>query len=187
MKKLLTALPAFFFAFAITSLVFAYGVAVGVYQIFPYKFIDQAHSAFLALIEAERQKSFFVEPLREEIKSRVEGNQPITIYDPEKSFEGLTFFTAFTGEEFAARLVDMNGQMIHEWSRDFSEVWPNPKHVEFTAADDVIDFHGAHLFPNGDVLFNYTGGNFPFGGGLAKLDKNSEIIWTLEPKYSSRY
>lgn len=180
MRKLCAVLPVIFFVAAIASVIFAYGVAVGVYQIFPYKLIDRAHTALLALIEAEKQKSFFVEPIRDELRARLRGDTLVTIHDPAKSFDGLTFFTAFTGDGFTAELVDMEGNSVHQWSRPFSEVWPNPKHVEFTADDDVIDFHGAHLYPNGDVLFNYTGGNFPYGGGLAKLDRNSDIIWTLD-------
>ena len=45
--------------------------------------------------------------------------------------------------------------------------------------DRTIHWHGLHLFPNGDVLFNFEGHLFPYGGGLVKLDRYGRVLWKL--------
>ena len=39
--------------------------------------------------------------------------------------------------------------------------------------------HGAHLFPNGDILLNFQGGFFPYGGGIVRLDKDGKVLWKV--------
>src|SRR3546814_18741294 len=39
-------------------------------------------------------------------------------------------------------------------------------------------FRSAHVFPNGDLLALYVGvGDSPWGYGLVKMDKDSNVIW----------
>ena len=66
-----------------------------------------------------------------------------TIYDPEKSFNGYTLYSPMIGQRGAtdfyskpckAYLVDMNGNVVHEWKLPF----PPGLHVE--------------LLPNGHLL-----------------------------------
>jgi hypothetical protein len=120
-------------------------------------------------------------PLSEEQKRRVEqlraigylsGSQParaagITIHDPEKTFAGLNFFTS--GHTEGALLMDMNGEVLHEWRYRFPDAFerdPSPKPGK---REDW--WRRAYLFPNGDVLAIIT------GSGLLKVDKNSELLW----------
>ena len=50
----------------------------------------------------------------------------------------------------------------------------------FTKADNTYPI-GFHLFKNGDLLVNYQARNtFPFGVGLAKFDKDSNLLCKKE-------
>ena len=46
-------------------------------------------------------------------------------------------------------------------------------------SETQLSWHGAHLFPNGDVVFNFQGSTFPYAAGLVRIDKDSKLIWKL--------
>lgn len=93
---------------------------------------------------------------------------------------GATLVVGNTAEGFAAWLVDAQGRELHRWRARFSEVFgAQAPHLLYQAKDDVIAWHGTHLFANGDLLFNFQDSNFPFGGGLVKLDRDSKVVWKL--------
>ena len=99
---------------------------------------------------------------------------------PERTFDGFTLYT--TGVDSEARLINMRGQLIHRWSAPFRTIWPRPTHLRDVVPEDKIHLFDCHLYPNGDLLMVYHGtGETPYGFGLAKLDKNSNVIW----KYSA--
>ena len=172
-------IPLVTFVLSISVFTFGYGVLVGVYEIFPYQFLADARSAAASLFIAKQQKNWLV--YGAPALGRNDGNSTggVTVHKPDRAYDGLTFYTAFDGEEFGAFLINMNGKLLHRWKKRISAVWPEPEHVEYLASDDVLDWHGVHLFPNGDILFNYNGGNFPFGGGMVKLDERSNVVWSL--------
>lgn len=102
------------------------------------------------------------------------------IRDREAMAPGLTFVSRYDGDQFGAELIDADGKVVHRWSKRFSEVWGDaPQHVQFVADDKYLEWHGTHLYPDGSLLFNFEGLMFPFGGGLIKLDRNSEVVWKL--------
>lgn len=98
---------------------------------------------------------------------RADAMRGVTVLDEEKAFAGLNFYTSGHGQE--AVLMDMMGRILHEWSCEFREVWPDypvPRKHEMTRF-----WRRALLFENGDVLAVYE------GLGLVKLDKDSHVIW----------
>jgi hypothetical protein len=96
---------------------------------------------------------------------------------PDRTFEGFTLYTTNVGAQ--AFLLNMDGEVIHEWEAPFSRVWPKPPHVPAPVEDAKIYFFACHLYPNGDLLAVYHGtGDTPYGYGLAKLDKDSNVLWT---------
>jgi hypothetical protein len=99
--------------------------------------------------------------------------------DAARMAPGATLVVANTAEGFGAWLVDADGRELHRWRAAFSEVFPEAPHLLYQASDDMIAWHGTHLFANGDILFNFQDSHFPFGGGLVKLDKDSKVIWKL--------
>ena len=73
----------------------------------------------------------------------------------------------------------MNGEVLHEWRRPFSTVWDESARVRRPQPDSHVYFRKAKVFPNGDLLAIYEGvGDTPYGYGLVKLDRNSEVLWS---------
>jgi hypothetical protein len=120
-------------------------------------------------------------PQSEEQKRRVEklraigylsGSQParaagITIHDPEKAYAGFNFFTS--GHMEGALLMDMDGEVLHEWRYRFPDAFErDPSPMPGKRKDW---WRRAYLFPNGDVLAIIA------GAGLLKIDKNSQLLW----------
>lgn len=84
---------------------------------------------------------------------------------------------------YLAWLVDRDGKVQHVW-KNMPDLWkPLEKHSTITgnwAAYPV----GGHLFPNGDILVSYQGVNvFPIGVGIAKFDKDANLLWKANGFY----
>ena len=77
-----------------------------------------------------------------------------------------------------AFLVNMRGDVVHHWSIPYSSIWPDPPHVKGPVNDYMVCFFDCHLYPNGDLLVVFQGQEYWVNGyGLAKLDKDSKVIW----------
>jgi hypothetical protein len=103
---------------------------------------------------------------------------------PEKTFDGYTLYTCasqrISGTQ--AFLIDMRGKTVHRWAVSFSNLWPKPPHIQGRVNDSLICFFACHLYPNGDLLVVFHGvERVATGFGLAKLDKDSNVLW----KYSA--
>ena len=146
-------LPVVAFVAGVSSLTFAYGVAVGVYEYFPYALLRDAVAAASALKE-KYALAYDVAP--DPYVVVVDHDKAgVAIHDPERAFAGYTFMTLYRDGQHKAVLIDMSGEPVHEWHVPFSEGWPKAPHIIEQVEDDLIHLHGAHLFPNGDVLFNF--------------------------------
>jgi hypothetical protein len=106
----------------------------------------------------------------------VSGSRPagstsgVTVHDPDLAYEGLNFLTS--GHAPAAFLVDMDGEVLHEWTRSFESVWPG---VELPPEETNDEFwRRAHLLENGDVLAIHE------GLGFVRLDRDSEVVWRYD-------
>jgi Arylsulfotransferase (ASST) len=104
-------------------------------------------------------------------------DQGVTVHDPSRVQNGVTLYTS--GHEAAAYLISMDGKVLHEWRRPYSTVWNENAKVKRPQPDSHVYFRKAVVYPNGDLLAVYEGvGDTPYGYGLVKLDRNSEVIWT---------
>lgn len=98
-------------------------------------------------------------------------------YDPSLAQPGLRLYTS--GHEAAAFLVDLKGNVVHVWRKPFSAVWTPASGIARPEPDSHVYFRKAHVFPNGDLLAIYEGvGDTPYGYGMVKLDKDSNVLWT---------
>ena len=91
----------------------------------------------------------------------------VTRYEEGRAEAGLNFYTS--GHACEAVLMTMDGTVVHRWSRDFWDVWPDDEANR--SADGTHHWRRAHLFPNGDLIVIYE------GLGMAKLDRDSNVIW----------
>jgi hypothetical protein len=100
----------------------------------------------------------------------------ITVDEPGKTYDGFTLFTTTQGAR--ARLIDMRGNVVHQWELPFRRAWPHAPHVPDPLDDEQIHWFRCHLYPNGDLLAVYhADGDTPYGYGLVKLDKDSKLLW----------
>lgn len=106
----------------------------------------------------------------------VSGSRPagstsgVTVHDPELAYEGINFLTS--GHAPWAALVDMDGEVLHEWSRSFESVWPGVELPEEETNDEF--WRRACPLENGDLLAIHE------GLGLVKLDARSEVLWSYD-------
>lgn len=164
--------------FCFFFLSFVGGAAVYAYETFPHKYLQNAFNFARVFyhyhIVPDEMRVFLWVPTNQTEKG-------VTVNDSEAAYAGLTLVMSTHAQE--ARLVDMQGSTVHRWGLPFSDVWPNPAHIDNPVDDKFIFWRAAQVFANGDLLVIYVGdGDTPWGYGLAKLDKNSNVIWS----YSER-
>jgi hypothetical protein len=93
---------------------------------------------------------------------------------PDAAQPGLRFIATAWGAGAGAptlTLINEEGTVLHEWSIDGTEIFPNvPENVK------RAELHGSVLLPNGDVLFNldYV--------GTARMNSCGKVEWTLTEK-----
>jgi len=156
---------------SISLLVFAYGIAVGTYKLFPYSILEDVAAAALDLARYPKH-NLRLRPEKFLSAVRHHGDD-VAKHTYEKAYGGVTFVTGFFGESVGMRLIGMDRRVIHEWRVSFNEVWPDAPHVSEQPHDWDIQIHGAILYPSGDVVFNFQ------YGGLVKVDKCSQVQWKL--------
>ena len=100
------------------------------------------------------------------------GETGVTRYDRQRACQGLNFFTSGHGPE--AILMDMEGKILHQWRRDFRDVWPNYSKKWVRNHSGGQYWRRAYLYENGDILAIFE------GQGLVKLDKHSNILWATD-------
>lgn len=107
---------------------------------------------------------------------------PNGVDKPDKTLDGFTLcaFATLNADNTQAFLLDMKRQPRHRWGVKFSQVWPNPTHVQGPVKDTLVCFFACHLYPNGDLLAVLHGvQQLAVGYGLVKLDRDSKILWSL--------
>jgi hypothetical protein len=172
-KESRTELRLFLLGVAVFS--FVAGTLVVEFRLFPY---PQALSPAFQAARAWRYRIAATSCLRETdlwypTDFRERG---VVRHDPAKAFEGYTFYTSSHAQ--GAILIDMEGRVVHRWQAPFRTAWPGQTHVSSPVPKDFIHWRRAHLCGNGDVLAVYEGfGGTPWGYGLVKLDRDSNVLW----------
>jgi hypothetical protein len=111
-------------------------------------------------------------------------DNPVVRHEPGAAWPGLNLFV-HTGIQ-GATLMDMDGKVVHEWRLRFDEAWETAPHVKSYAEEDraywadKVYWRRVHLYPNGDLLVLFESPyRTPYGFGLAKLDRDSNVLWKL--------
>lgn len=150
---------------------FAYGMAVGLFRIFPYDILESVAAAGVDWMRYPKHNARLT-PQKFLVSVHHEG-EGVTKYVKGKASPGKTFIEGFFGNSNGMKLIDMDGKMIHEWRVSFNEIWSEVPHMEEKPHDWDKQIHGALLYPNGDVIFNFQ------YGGLVRIDKCSRVRWKL--------
>lgn len=173
MKK--DSLAKFAFISSGTLMAFAFGVAVGFYEMFPFtavKFgVDSVQEVW-----HEKETLSKIRPEHFLAPARFDG-EGVTRINEELLGPGLTLLSGFFEDSNELRLVRADGTVVNRWSVSFSELFSNPDHIRpspnVPATDWNVDLHGALAFPDGSVVFNFE------YAGLVKLDRCGEVEWTV--------
>lgn len=162
------------FGLALAGLVFAYGAAVGKYELFPYKVLDQSFDAASDFYR-HWESYAHLEPVKHLNPARKQG-AGVTIHDPELAYAGLTFMTGLFDRKVVPQVVDMQGAVVHRWVPDLDRIWggvgddlQEGSQRPFNEWDLLI--HGAWVLPDDNVILNYS------PTLLLKLDKCGNPLW----------
>lgn len=93
----------------------------------------------------------------------------VTRHDPAAAEAGLTFYMGAQAPE--ANLIDMDGRVVHRWSCTFDRAFPDADEPPPTILSTA--WRRAKLLPDGCVLAIFE------GFGMAKLDRDSDVLWAL--------
>lgn len=86
----------------------------------------------------------------------------------------LVLLMGFFDKENQARLIRRDGEVVRKWSLDYFEHFPDPEARPCNLSHPLkVDPHGAHVTPQGDLVFNYE------YCGTVKMDRCSAVQWTI--------
>jgi hypothetical protein len=172
-RPLIDALAPIAFVAGLLMLVFGAGFLVATQQIFPYTQLVAAGETVRGAYHAYFRPPPFARPGSSGTRAGAQ------VIDAGRIAPGVTFMVGYRPEGFGAWIVDRDGTILHRWHARYSEVFGKAPQLLWQARDETIAWHGAHLYPDGSILFNFQDNSFPFGSGLVKLDKDSNVIWKL--------
>jgi hypothetical protein len=154
------------------GLIYLLGASVMFFQLPSSHFLEMALSRAGALNKRGRSSIPLLPDTEEETL-----REGVTVDRPSQTCDGFTLYT--TTQAARAYLLDMRGREVHRWELPFSRAWPQgAPHVPKPLADEQIHWFRCHLYPNGDLLAVYhADGDTPYGYGLVKVDKDSNLLW----------
>jgi hypothetical protein len=94
-----------------------------------------------------------------------------------KAYDGYTLVSARNLPN--VYLIDMHQNIVHEWNIPFQKVWPHPTHINRSSESVRTIIRHAEMTPDGDLIAVYSETrDTPYGYGIAKVDKDSNVLWT---------
>ena len=143
-------------------------------KLFPYSLVENAlHGMVAHHTRSFMTRDFYATELWRASRSKKRG---VTVHEPAKAQNGVTLVTSSPHQ--IASIVDMRGEVLHQWRLRFKDAWTDPPHVAAPVDDQFVYWRKAKVFPNGDLLAIYIGyGDTPWGYGLVKIDRNSRVLW----------
>lgn len=167
-------LPYALFISAIIFLAFIGGAMATVAAVFPSTYIRDAYRGATALIAKHNN---YRDPYTTDLWARARTKQRgVTVDDQQGAYDGLTLYTSGDGPK--AYLISMDGRIVQKWERKFSSLWDRSAAVRDPVPDRQTYFRKAYVYPNGDLLAIYIGvGDTPWGYGMVKLDRDSNVLW----------
>lgn len=170
------------FAFIICILTFFFGMIYGVIahtvKWFPYQYLDNvsvvADSLAGALsIDKYNDMTRWVKPMPDKagmvLKSESAMNGKYLVYT--------------TTHDTTVSMVDAFGETVHEWTMSPNEIWPEQEQVIALKKLDDYYFYARdfYVYDNGDIIVMLSAaGVTPWGMGIVKLDKDSNLIWKYD-------
>ncbi|MFH1805498.1 MAG: arylsulfotransferase family protein [Pseudomonadota bacterium] len=163
------------FVAGLAGLSFIAGALIILSETPPYRYLRDAWTGGKALWE-QQTKYTSVERLDFWAPQRND-KTGVTRHDPDRAQSGLTLYSSGDGPH--AVLVDMEGNIVHEWRAPFSAFYDEETSpIKNPQRDEFMHWHTAKMLPDGDIVVQYTAaGDTPYGYGLARLDRESNVVW----------
>ena len=155
---------------SLCALAFAYGVAVGLFKIFPYELLQSLAYAGRELARDPRH-TLRMAPGKYLVESPPDGQGATPA--AAGSFPGITLVTGFFEGSNGIRLIDADGALLNEWRISYNSIWPDAPHLGDQPHDWDTELHGSMLLPTGDVVFTFE------YGGLVRMDRCGRVRWKL--------
>lgn len=154
---------------ALSIVAFSGGAFVTEFRLLPYRV---AFAKPFAYVRAMIKRKTALSKQDAKAKNGPKAGHVVTPATAE-AYAGYTFMTHGSGRPSTARLLDLDGTIVHQWERPLSKIMPNP-----AVPDSAVAWRYGQLFPNGDIIVNIKAfGQTPDGLAMAKLDKDSNLIW----------
>lgn len=165
------------FIVSCATILFTYGVAVGRYQLFPFKVLN---FGVASLIELRQEADILLgrRPSWHLMTARYDGDG-VTFLQEHRMAPGLTLVAGMFAGENQLRLIKPDGAPVRVWPARYSELFTASEHPESMyrpQTDWNAQIHGALALPDGSVVFNFD------YAGTVKLDRCGKVVWTLLEK-----
>jgi hypothetical protein len=162
------------FVLACVCLAFLAGIFAAIFQVFPYPPIQQVVSQVQStMVDDGKGDQHFLYPVRND-------DVGVTVLDEQQAQPGITLVTGMwndtSGWHPEARLLNLQGQVVHSWKIFPKLIWPESPHEDWVKGTYNMPtnyLHGAALLPDGDIIFNieYL--------GMVRMDACGEIKWKV--------
>jgi hypothetical protein len=158
------------FSFYIASVVIClvYGMAAQKYQLFPSPQLHfMVSQARLVVGEISGNNDWYYVDAKD--------RKLIAAYKPDAVQPGLTMITGLDKDhQLAIKVIDMQGEVVHQWNIDWYEIWPDASHIPehlVPKGKPGTHIHGSKLMDNGDIVFNFE------NLGLVRLDACGNTVF----------
>ena len=101
------------------------------------------------------------------------GTQPaplesgVVVYHKARACNGYSLYCS--GHAPEAVLMDMEGNVLHTWHRNFLDVWPG--HPQLARTLGAQFWRRVYVYPNGGLLAIFE------RNGIVRLDRDSRVLW----------
>jgi hypothetical protein len=160
-----------YFSLSVIVIAFLLGAAVEIFQFFPYRQLVHAADALEDL--EHNWRAYTILPQARFLEKNEFGGHGVLVYDKDRAFNGVTLYSGLDKKRLALRLIDMRGNLLHEWTVSFNALWPKAGHLDRQPGDLHQSITGALLLENGDVIFDM------YRVGLVKMDRCGNVIWKV--------
>ena len=166
------------FSLCLASLL--YGVVAGHYGLFPHQQLKDAKAgaeALVAVLSGEPPPNPIDVPgfstTEPSVKNHAERDDGALILVS----GGPGYYRSLHPDGCLAWLINRQGRIVHSWKYD-DELWAGMSHVKTIPGVSQIYPVGMHLLPDGGLIVTFQAiASWPFAVGMARFDKDSNLIW----------
>jgi outer membrane protein assembly factor BamB len=144
------------------------------YGVFPGNSLKQAFQGLDAVLAQRRQLSHEYNRGGSALVSHDKAG--VTLWDKEQAHNGYTLIASAQGQ--TVRLIDMQGATVYSWELDYLGIWNDADQVKEPVPERFIFVRNAKLQPDGGLLLSFSAwATTPHGYGIARIDKDSNVLW----------